>query len=77
MGIGFPRNPKRFDVQNLSAIFILSEIEKGFPIAVMEGTLASNMRVAAIGAIAAKHLARKDSRSIGFIGAGEQAKCIY
>ncbi len=70
----FPRNPKRYDVQNLSAVFILSEIEKGFPVAVMEGTLASNMRVAAIGGIAAKHLARKDSASIGFIGAGEQAK---
>lgn len=70
----FPRNPKLHDVQNLSAIFILSEIEKGFPVAVMEGTLASNMRVAAIGSIAAKHLARKDSESIGFIGAGEQAK---
>lgn len=70
----FPRNPKRFDVQNLSAVFILSEIEKGFPVAVMEGTLASNMRVAAIGGIAAKHLAKKDSKSIGFIGAGEQAK---
>jgi ornithine cyclodeaminase/alanine dehydrogenase-like protein (mu-crystallin family) len=70
----FPRNPKRFDVQNLSAIFLLSEIETGFPVAVMEGTLASNMRVAAIGGVAAKHLARKDSKSIGFIGAGEQAK---
>lgn len=70
----FPRNPKRFDVQNLSALFILSEIEKGFPIAVMEGTLASNIRVAAIGGIAAKHLARRNSESIGFIGAGEQAK---
>ncbi len=70
----FPRNPKMHDVQNLSALFILSEIEKGFPVAVMEGTLASNMRVAAMGGIAAKHLARKDSQSIGFIGAGEQAK---
>jgi ornithine cyclodeaminase/alanine dehydrogenase-like protein (mu-crystallin family) len=70
----FPRNPKRFDVQNLSAVFILSEIEKGFPVAVMVGTLASNMRVAAMGGIAAKHLARKDSNIIGFIGAGEQAK---
>lgn len=70
----FPRNPKLHDVQNLSAIFVLSEIEKGFPVAVMEGTLASNMRVAAMGAIAAKHLAHKDSQSIGFIGAGEQAK---
>ncbi len=70
----FPHNPKKYDVQNLSAIFILSEIEKGFPVAVMDGTLASNMRVAAMGGIAAKHLARKDSKSIGFIGAGEQAK---
>ena len=70
----FPQNPKRYNVQNLSAIFILSEIEKGFPVAVMEGTLASNIRVAAVGGIAAKHLARRDSQTIGFIGAGEQAK---
>ncbi len=70
----FPRNPSLHDVQNLSAIFILSEIEKGFPIAVIEGTLASNLRVAAMGGIAAKHLSRKDSEIIGFIGAGEQAK---
>lgn len=70
----FPENPKNHDAQNLSAIFLLSEIEKGFPIAVMEGTLASNMRVAAMGGVAAKHLSRKDSEVIGFIGAGEQAK---
>ncbi|NEZ58195.1 ornithine cyclodeaminase family protein [Adonisia turfae] len=70
----FPLNPSQHDQQNLSAIFILSEIETGFPICVMEGTLASNMRVAAMGGIAAKHLARPDSAVIGFIGAGEQAK---
>lgn len=70
----FPRNPSLNDAQNLSAIFVLSEIEKGFPIAVLEGTLASNMRVAAVGAIAAKHLALENSQTIGFIGAGEQAK---
>lgn len=70
----FPPNPRRFGVQNLSAIIILSEIEKGFPVCVMDGTLCSNMRVAAMGAAAAEVLARKDSESIGFIGAGEQAK---
>ncbi len=70
----FPTNPQKYGVQNLSALLILSEIEKGFPIAVMDGTLASNMRVAAVGATAAKYLARKDSESIGFIGAGEQSK---
>ncbi len=70
----FPLNPMKYGVQNLSATIVLSEIEKGYPIAVMDGTLCSNIRVAAMGALAAKYLARKDSRSIGFIGAGEQAK---
>ncbi|MGI9244217.1 MAG: ornithine cyclodeaminase family protein, partial [Verrucomicrobiales bacterium] len=70
----FPPNPVKFGLQNLSAVLILSEIKHGFPIAVMEGTLCSNMRVGAMGALAARHLAREDASSIGFIGAGEQAK---
>ena len=70
----FPSNPQTFGVQNLSAVIILSEIERGFPIAFMDGTLCSNMRVGAMGGIAAKHFARQDSESIAFIGAGEQAK---
>lgn len=70
----FPPNPVKYGVQNLSAVIILSEIEKGFPLAFMEGTLCSNMRVGAMGGIAAKHFARKEAKSIGFIGAGEQAK---
>lgn len=70
----FPPNPMKYGVQNLSAVIILSEIKKGFPLAFMEGTLCSNMRVGAMGGIAAKHFARKDAKSIAFIGAGEQAK---
>jgi ornithine cyclodeaminase/alanine dehydrogenase-like protein (mu-crystallin family) len=70
----FPPNPVKFGVQNLSAVIILSEIERGFPIAFMEGTLCSNIRVGTMGAVAAKYLARPDSETIGFIGAGEQAK---
>ena len=70
----FPPNVPKFGLQNLSAIFVLSEIEKGFPLAVMEGTLASNIRVGAMGAVAAKYLAPEDAKVIGFIGSGEQAK---
>jgi N-[(2S)-2-amino-2-carboxyethyl]-L-glutamate dehydrogenase len=70
----FPPNVPRFGLQNLTALFILSEIEKGFPIAVLEGTLASNIRVGAMGALAARHFAPADARVIGFIGSGEQAK---
>jgi len=70
----FPPNPVRYGLQNLSAVFVLSEIKTGFPVAFMEGTMISNMRVGAMGGIAAKHLSREDSEVIGFIGAGEQAK---
>ena len=70
----FPPNPVVHGVQNLSAVIILSEIERGFPIAFMDGTLCSNVRVASVGGLAARYLARQDSESIGFIGAGEQAK---
>jgi ornithine cyclodeaminase/alanine dehydrogenase-like protein (mu-crystallin family) len=70
----FPPNVPRHGLQNLTAIFVLSEIERGFPLAVLEGTLASNARVGAMGALAARHFARADARTIGFIGAGEQAK---
>ena len=70
----FPPNPKKYGTQNLSAIIVLSEIEKGYPVCVMDGTLCSNIRVAAMGAAAAKVLAPEDAQTIGFIGAGEQAK---
>lgn len=70
----FPPNPVLYGLQNLSAVMILSEIKHGFPIAFMEGTLCSNVRVGTMGALAARYLARQDSQSIGFIGAGEQAK---
>lgn len=70
----FPPNVERYGLQNLTAVLVLSEIEKGFPLAVLEGTLASNIRVGTMGAIAAKHLAPSAPRVIGFIGSGEQAK---
>ena len=70
----FPQNPRKFGTQNLSAIIVLSSLENGYPVCVMDGTLCSNMRVASMGAVAARKLAREDSEVISFIGAGEQAK---
>jgi ornithine cyclodeaminase/alanine dehydrogenase-like protein (mu-crystallin family) len=70
----FPLNPEKPDLQNLSVVIVLSEIDTGFPIAFMDGTLCSNMRVGAMGGVAARHFAPEKAESIGFIGAGEQAK---
>ena len=73
----FPKNPQKYGTQNVSAVILLSEIEKGYPFAYMEGTLCSNLRTAAISAVAASYLARNDAEVIGFIGAGEQAKMHF
>ena len=70
----FPPNPIRFGLPNLNATILLSEINSGYPIAFMDGTLCSNIRTASVSAVAAKYLASKNSKSIGFIGTGEQAK---
>lgn len=70
----FPGNPQLYGIQNVSAVILLSDLRTGFPKAFMEGTLCSNLRTAATSAVAAKYLARNDVKTIGFIGAGEQAK---
>lgn len=70
----FPPNPLRYGVPNLNASILLSEITTGYPIAFMDGTLCSDLRTAAISAVAAKYLAKQNSETIGFIGSGEQAK---
>ena len=72
----FPQNPK-YGLQNVSAVILLSELMHGFPIAFMEGTLCSNLRTAAVSAVACKYLARNDASILAFIGSGEQAKTHF
>ena len=73
----FPQNPHNYNVSNVSGTIILSELERGFPIAIMDGTFITAVRTACMGAIGAKYLARKDSTIYGTIGAGEQAKMHF
>lgn len=73
----FPENPKLFSKPNISSLTVLSEIKTGFPIAILESSLCSALRTASVGALAAKYLANLDAESIGFIGAGEEAKMHF
>ncbi|WP_289221108.1 MULTISPECIES: ornithine cyclodeaminase family protein [Erysipelotrichaceae] len=69
----FPENPK-CGLKNVAGNIILSETENGHTISVMDAGYLTELRTAAVGATAAYYLSRKDSSSIGFIGAGNQAK---
>jgi ornithine cyclodeaminase/alanine dehydrogenase-like protein (mu-crystallin family) len=72
----FPSNALR-GKQNVSGIMILSEIETGFPVAVIDGTILTSIRTAAVGCIAAKYLAPSTVESVGFIGSGSEAKMHF
>lgn len=72
----FPSNVSQ-GLQNVSGIMVLSEIETGFPIAVIDGTLLTSVRTAAVGCVAAKYLAPSKVETIGFIGAGSEAKMHF
>lgn len=69
-----PNNPEKYGLPTVMATIILIEPETGRPLAIMDGTFITNMRTGAAGGIAAKYLARKDSKVIGMIGAGAQAR---
>lgn len=68
-----PGNPSR-GLPTVMALIVLISPETGAPVAIMDGTYLTDVRTGAAGGIAAKYLARKDSKVIGLVGAGNQAK---
>jgi len=69
-----PDNPRKFGLPTVMATIILVDPRNGEPLAIMSGTWITAMRTGAAGGIAAKHLARKDSKVVGLVGAGTQAR---
>lgn len=56
------------------AVIVLMDLKTSMPVAIMDGTYITACRTGAAGAVAASVLARKDSRVVGVIGAGTQAR---
>lgn len=67
-----PQNPS-LGLPSVMAILIYSDPETGYPLAIMDATEITAYRTGAAAAIASKYLARRDSHTIGIIGAGFQA----
>ena len=70
---GFPDNPKR-GLPYISGLLILNDPKTGVPISIMDCTWITAKRTGAATAIAAKHLARQDSRILGVLGCGVQGR---
>jgi len=69
-----PDNRKKYNLPTVMATIVLVDPKNGAPIAIMGGKWITDIRTGAVGGIAAKYLARKDSRIVGLIGAGAQAR---
>jgi alanine dehydrogenase len=68
-----PDNPIKHELPTVMGVIELFDPKTGFPISVMDGTWITNMRTGAAAGVGTKYLARKDSTTLGIIGAGKQA----
>lgn len=70
----FYDNPK-LGLSSSSGLMLVFSARTGFPeVALLDGGYLTDLRTAAAGAVVAKHLAPKNVRAIGIIGAGIQAR---
>ena len=69
----YPKNAERGIPTHMATIF-LADPETGAPLAVMDGTLITEMRTAAVSAAATKLLASSDARVLAILGSGVQAR---
>jgi alanine dehydrogenase len=67
-----PQNPSH-GLPTVMAIMIYNDLKTGYPLSVMDATDITAYRTGATAAIASKYLARRDSHTLGIIGAGRQA----
>jgi ornithine cyclodeaminase/alanine dehydrogenase len=70
---GFPENAKR-GLPYIAGLFVLNDVETGFPLSVMDCTWITGARTGAATAVAAKHLARPDASTAGILGCGVQGR---
>ena len=69
-----PENQAKFGLPTVMATIILVDPRSGAPLAIMDGTWITAMRTGAAGGLAARYLAHRDSKVVGFVGAGTQAR---
>ncbi|MBO6638708.1 MAG: ornithine cyclodeaminase family protein [Roseitalea sp.] len=69
----WPQNLERHGIINHQSTVFLFDPDTGRASAMVGGNLLTALRTAAASSVSIKHLARKDARVIGMIGAGHQA----
>lgn len=66
--------PSATDSPTHSAVVILLDVATGVPLTVMDGTILTKMRTAAVSAVSTDVFASPDSAILAILGSGEQAR---
>ena len=70
----FPENPKRLGLPTIQGLVMLCDGEYGSPLAVLDSIEITIQRTGAATAVAAKYLAKSDSKTITICGCGNQGR---
>lgn len=70
---GHPKNTAE-GLLTVTAFGVLADVRTGYPLLLSELTLTTALRTAAMSALAARYMARKDSRVMALIGNGAQSE---
>ena len=67
-------NNSKKNLPTVIGTIILIDVRTGFPLSIMDGNIITSLRTSAASAIATKHLAKKNAKTLGLVGAGIQAE---
>ena len=70
------RNREKYDLPTVFSILIYTHPETGFPLAICDGSYHTVMRTGSAAAVSAKWLARKNSKKLAIVGAGNMAEGV-
>jgi alanine dehydrogenase len=70
----YPSNAQRHGLPTIQGVIVLMDVERGTPLAILDAGWITTLRTAAATAVAAKHLARADARTMTVIGCGIQGR---
>ena len=70
---GHPKNMKE-GLQTVTAFGVLSDVNNGYPMLFSDMTILTALRTGAMSAVATKHLASKDAKTMAMIGNGAQSE---
>lgn len=69
-----PENPVKLGLPRSNALTIINDPHSGYPLAVMDGKVISDMRTGAVAGVGARYLARPGADTVALLGAGPIAR---